>query len=95
MKKVFNFQNRVFLLSLIIFNLIQQFVFAQDSSGTASSSQTTATTTQSTTTIPTWAWVVGGVVLLIIIIALISRSGSGGTHTDKVTYTKTTSSDDN
>ena len=96
MKKIFKLQNSVFLLSLILFNLVQQFVYAQDSTGSASSSQTTSTATQSTTTIPMWAWVVGGAVLLIIIIALISRGGSGGgAHTDKVTYTKTTSTEDN
>jgi hypothetical protein len=95
MKKIFNLQNSVFLLSLIVFNFIQQFVYGQDSTGSASSSQSTTTTTQSTTTVQPWVWVVGGIVLLIIIIALVRGGGSGGAHTDKVTYTKTTSSDDN
>ena len=94
MKKIFNLQGGVFLLSLMIFGLIQQTLFAQDS--TASSSQTTSSTSVSTTTIQPWVWVVGGVVLLIIIIALVSRGSSrGGAHTDKVTYTKTTSSEEN
>ncbi|HWH63998.1 MAG TPA: hypothetical protein VNS50_12020 [Ginsengibacter sp.] len=92
MKKIFNLQSGVFLLSLMIFSLIQQTLFAQDSSA----SKTTSSTSVSTTTIQPWVWVVGGVVLLIIIIALVSKGSSrSGIHTDKVTYTKTTSSEDN
>ncbi len=94
MKKFFNKQGWIFLTTFILLSVMQLISFAQDSSG--SSSTTTTTSTQQTTTIPSWAWVVGGAVLLIIIIALVrGNSSKGAGHTDKVTYTKTRSTDDN
>ncbi len=94
MKKILNSQFYIFLCSFLTLMLAQVLAFAQDSA--SSSAVTTTTTTQQTTTIQPWVWIVGGVVLLIIIIALArGKSGSGGSHTDKVTYTKTTSAEDN
>ena len=92
MKKIFNRQTYIYLFSFIMLSLVQAIVYAQDSAG--SSSQSTTTTTASTTTVQPWVWVVGGVVLLLIIIALVRGGGSKG-RTDSVTYTKTTSSDNN
>ncbi|MEO8413618.1 MAG: hypothetical protein ABI472_08155 [Ginsengibacter sp.] len=93
MKKFFNLKTTFILLSVMLLSLVEPFVFAQDSSG-SSSSRSTTTTVENTTTIQPWMWVVGGAVLLIIIIALVRGGGSGGrSHTDKVTYTKTTSED--
>ncbi len=95
MKKIFNPQIYYFLFSLIVLSFYNAISFAQDSA--SSSSTTTTSTTQQTTTVQPWVWIVGGAVLLLIIIALVrgNSGGRGGTHTDKVTYTKTTSSDDN
>lgn len=94
MKKVFNPKFYQYLFAMFVLSLTQVIAFAQDS--TSSSSTTTTTTTQQTTTVQPWVWVVGGAVLLLIIIALV-RGNSGGSagRTDKVTYTKTTSSEEN
>ncbi len=94
MKKIFSKQTYIFIATFILLSVVQLISFAQDS--TASTSSTTTTTQQSTTTIQPWVWIVGGAVLLLIIIALVRGGGSKGSgHTDKVTYTKTTSTDDN
>ena len=95
MKKIFNRQFYIFLFSLAMLTFTRALVFAQDSA--AGSSTTTSTTSSSSTSIQPWMWIVGGVVLLIIIIALLrgnSNTATGAAHTDKVTYTKTTSSED-
>lgn len=95
MKKIFNLQTYLFLFSLIMLSLTRAVSFAQDSAAAASSSKSTTTTTEHTTTVQPWVWVVGGVVLLLIIIALTrGKKSDGATHTDKVTYTKTTTTDD-
>ncbi|MEO8109439.1 MAG: hypothetical protein ABI594_05385 [Ginsengibacter sp.] len=94
MKKIFSKQAWVFVSTFILLCIMQLISFAQDSS--VSSSTTTTTTQQTTTTIQPWVWVVGGAVLLLIIIALVRGGGSKSAgRTDKVTYTKTTSSEDN
>jgi uncharacterized membrane protein (TIGR02234 family) len=96
MKKIFNLQTYIFLISFIMLSLTGAISSAQDSVAAASSSQSTTTTTQHTTTVQPWVWVVGGVVLLLIIIALVrGKKSDGASHTDKVTVTKTTSSEDN
>ena len=95
MKQVFSRQTYYYLFALFMLTLTQAIAFAQDS--TSVSSTTTTTTTEQTTTVQPWVWVVGGAVLLLIIIALV-RGNSGGSksgHTDKVTVTKTTTSEDN
>ena len=94
MKKIFSKQAWIFAFTFIVLSMIQFISFAQDS--TASSSTTTTTTQQTTTSVQPWVWVVGGAVLLLIIIALVRGGGSKNAgRTDKVTYTKTTSSEDN
>jgi hypothetical protein len=96
MKKIFNCQAYIFLFSFIMLSLTRAIAFAQDSAAASgSSTQSTTTTTEQTTTVPPWVWIVGGAVLLLIVIALVRGKGSAAAHTDKVTYTKTTSSEDN
>ena len=95
MKKIFNSRAYIFLFSFIMLCFSRALVFAQDSAASASSSTSTTTTMEHTTTVQPWVWVVGGIVLLLIIIALVRGKGSPASRTDKVTYTKTTSSDDN
>jgi hypothetical protein len=80
---------------LFILALTNALAWAQDSTGSASSSSTSTTTTTETWYTAPWVWVVGGAVLILIIVAL-TRGGGGGTtsgRTDKVTVTKTTSSE--
>ncbi len=95
MKKLFSLQFYNFLFSFIALSFCNVIAFAQDSAAT--SSTTTTSTTSESTTVQPWVWVVGGAVLLLIIIALVrgNSKGGGSGHTDKVTYTKTTSSGDN
>jgi hypothetical protein len=95
MKKIFSPSVYIFLLSFIMLCLNGLQLFAQDSAASGSSSQTTTTTVEHASSVQPWVWVVGGVVLLLIIIALVRGKGSPSSRTDKVTYTKTTSSEDN
>ncbi len=97
MKKIFSRQFCIFAVSFITLILMKAFAFAQDSAATSSSS-TTNTSNSNGVTIQPWMYAVGAAIVLIIIIALIRGNkggGSGGAHTDQVTYTKTTSSGDN
>ena len=79
---------------LLILSLFQAIAWAQDSA--VSSSRTTTTTEQTTWYTQPWVWVVGGAVFLLLIVALVrsnSSSGTSNSRTDKVTYTKTTETD--
>ena len=93
---------------LLVFNLFSVIMFAQDNTGAGESTTTSKTATTKTTDInistdgagewytQPWVWIVGGIILLLIIIALVSRNRSvDAGRTDKVTYTKTTSTDSN
>ena len=80
--------------TLLMLSLLQTIIWAQDS--TVSTSRTTTTTEQTTWYTQPWVWVVGGAVFLLLIVALVrsnSSSGTGASRTDKVTYTKTTETD--
>lgn len=67
--------------------------WAQDSSVTATTQTTTTSSTETWYTEP-WVWVVGGAVLILIIVALTrGNKGDSAGRTDKVTVTKTTSSE--
>ncbi len=81
-------------LMLFLLTLIAGLAWAQESTSTAVS--TTATSTSETTMWYTepWVWVVGGAVLVLLIVALTRGNSSTATgRTDKVTVTKTTTSD--
>jgi hypothetical protein len=66
--------------------------WAQHDSTVTAITQTTSTTTETWYTEP-WVWVVGGAVLILIIVALTrGNKGDSNGRTDKVTITKTTSS---
>lgn len=70
--------------------------WAQDSTSTAVTTESTSTssTTQETWYTAPWVWVVGIAVLVLLIVAL-TRGNKGGEagRTDKVTYTKKTSTE--
>jgi hypothetical protein len=77
------------LFSVCVFTVM---AIAQDSA--VSSTNTTITTEQHTWYTQPWVWIVGGIVLLLLIIALVRGGGSSASSsTDKVTYTKTTETD--
>lgn len=85
------------LITLLIFNLIQLIIWAQDTS----SKSTTTTTTKSVTRESSdffsspWVWVIGGAVFILLLVALLSgnRNKGGAGRTDKVTVTKSVRTD--
>lgn len=85
-------------LSAILFlSLIHTMVSAQNSTS-SSTTKSSSTITTETTTVEPWVWIVGAAVLIIIIVVLVR--GKSGTRTesgttDKVTYTKKVSREDN
>lgn len=94
-------------VAMFILSLMQVMAYAQETGsgsgsttsggGSSSSSSTTTTTTTETWYAQPWVWIVGGAVLLLLIVALTrggSRSaGTTGSHTDRVTVTKSRSTD--
>jgi hypothetical protein len=80
-------------------NLLSLYLLAQDSGGAATTTTTTTKTATSETTwySSPWVWVAGAAVFVLLLVALLKGSGnSGGTtasRTDKVTVTKSTSTD--
>ena len=76
---------------LFILTIAKTMAWAQDS--TVSSTTNTSTTTTETWYTAPWVWVVGGAILILIIVALTRGGGSSSGRTDKVTVTKTTSSE--
>ncbi|MEO6252223.1 MAG: hypothetical protein ABIO79_02925 [Ferruginibacter sp.] len=79
---------------LFVLAISNAMAWAQDS--TVSATTNTSTTTTETWYTAPWVWVVGGAVLILIIVALTRGSSGGSTtagRTDKVTVTKTTSSE--
>ena len=77
---------------LLVFNLIQLIVLAQDSTSSSSTTSTSVTTEQTTEWYSSpWVWVIGAAVFILLLVALL-RGNSGRTTTggsDKVTVTKT------
>ena len=84
-------------LTFFILCFLQAITWAQDSTGTSSTTHSTVTTETHTWYTEPWVWIVGGAVLLLLLVALLRGGGGGGTtgasRTDKVTYTKTESTD--
>lgn len=77
---------------LVMLFLTQTIAWAQDTTSTATT--TTRTTTENQTWyVQPWVWIVGGAVLILIIVALVRGNSSGSQHTDKVTVTKTRTTD--
>lgn len=94
MKHSFNtgFVKNAFLLFLL--SLTSAITWAQDSTSRAVSTTATNTTESTTWYTEPWVWVVGGAILVLLIVALTRGNSSNATgRTDKVTVTKTTSSD--
>ncbi|RYF90804.1 MAG: hypothetical protein EOO03_02855 [Chitinophagaceae bacterium] len=80
---------------MFLLTLTSAIAWAQETTSTAVSTTETNTSTEATVwyTEP-WVWVVGGAVLVLLIVALTRGGGSNTTgRTDRVTVTKTTTSD--
>jgi fucose permease len=84
------------IAALLTLTLISTITWAQDSTATSATSSSSKVTTETTSYVEPWVWVVGAAVVIIIIILLTRGSGksrAAGT-TDKVTYTKQVSRED-
>ena len=78
------------IVSFLILSFISIVTFAQDNGG-GSTTTTTHTTTQTTEWYAQpWVWIAGGAVFILLLVALL-RGGSGGS--DRVTVTKTSTTD--
>lgn len=96
MKQVTRPGNFKYAILLILCTLTNAIAWAQDSSVNATNETTTTTTTTETWYTEPWVWVVGGAILILIIVALTrGNKGDSTGRTDKVTVTKTTSSESN
>ena len=83
-------------VTIFMLCFLQAMAWAQDSTGTSSTTHSSVTTESHTWYTEPWVWIVGGAVLLLLLVALLRGGGgsdSGGSRTDKVTYTKTESTD--
>jgi len=86
-----NFFKHVMLLFLL--SVTNAVAWAQDSTTTAVTTTSTKTTEQQTWYAEPWVWVVGGAVLILIIVALTRGANNSSGRTDKVTVTKTSSTE--
>lgn len=94
MKQLIRFGICKHALLLFLFTAVNTIVWAQDSSSTTSTKTSTSTMEQQTWYTEPWVWVVGGAVLILLIVALTrGNKGDSTGRTDKVTVTKTTSSE--
>jgi hypothetical protein len=89
MKQLLKLANIKAVLVILFLSLMQTLSLAQDGGGKTVTKTTTHTETQ-TWYLQPWAWVVGGAVFIIIIIALVR-----GGRSDRVTITKTSTTDTN
>lgn len=94
------------IITLLMLAVMQTAVWAQEGGGSGSGSEggssssvsvtrTTETTSSNWYTSP-WVWVIGAAVFILLLVALLRGGGdrtAAASRTDKVTVTKTTSSD--
>lgn len=92
------------LLTFLMLAVFQTVMFAQDNGGSDASGSSTTTKSVSVTsqsndwyTSP-WVWVVGAAVFILLLVALLRGRGSDTaattSRTDRVTVTKSSTSDD-
>ena len=91
-----NYSVKTFIC-LLAANLLSLYLLAQDSGGGSTTTTTTTKSTSSETVWYTnpWVWVAGAAVFILLLVALL-RGGGDKTatgRTDRVTVTKTTSTD--
>ena len=105
MKQVFNGMTLKTFMTFSFAMIVHTILLAQDGAGSGggtAESSTSVTRTETTTsnwyTSP-WVWVIGIAVFVLLLVALLRGGGSDRTsttgRTDKVTVTKTSSSDIN
>lgn len=91
------------LLTFFMIAIFQTIIWAQDNGGSGSSGSTTTSTKSMSVTSDSgnwyaspWLWAAGAVALILLLIALMrgGRDTTAASRTDRVTVTKTSSTDD-
>lgn len=85
------------IVTVIVFSLLQTVLWAQDNTESTTTSHSSVSVTgndQSNWYTQPWVWIVGAAVFILLLIALLRGGGSSASRTNKVTYTKTVSTDD-
>jgi hypothetical protein len=88
--------NLKMLIMLLLFNIIQVALWAQEGSSTTSSgTKTDVSVTTNHWYASPWVWVVGAAVFILLLVALLggNRGRSSDTSSDRVTITKTVERD--
>ncbi len=89
-------KTRIFKPASMLFFLMVTGAIALAQDSTVTSSKSSIATTETTTWYAEpWVWAVGGLVFILLIVALVKGNSGGSGRTDKVTVTKTTSTDVN
>ncbi|RZK99177.1 MAG: hypothetical protein EOO89_31350 [Pedobacter sp.] len=83
-----------YFYTVLAFSFLTLTAVAQEATTSATTTTSTNTTETSTWYTETWVWVVGAMVGILLLIALIRSGTNGRSTTNKVTVTKTTSSED-
>ena len=102
MKQITNGLALKSFLTLLMIAFLQTIIIAQDNGSAGSSSGATTTSKSVSVTSQAndwytspWVWVVGAAVFILLLVALLRGGGrDSATRTDRVTVTKSTSSDD-
>ncbi len=91
------------LMTFFMIAFLQTIIWAQDNGGSGSSGSTTTSTKSMSITSDSgnwyaspWVWVAGAAVFILLLVALMrgGKDTTGTSRTDRVTVTKTSSSDD-
>jgi hypothetical protein len=96
MKKEVKPVNLKMLIMLLLFNVIQAALWAQESSSsTSTGTKTNVSVTTDHWYASPWVWVVGAAVFILLLVALLggNRGRSSDTTSDRVTVTKTVERD--
>ena len=78
---------------MLVLTVANAIAWAQDSTTTAVTTTSSTKTTEQTWYAEPWVWVAGAAVLILLIIALTRGSSNSSGRTDKVTVTKTSSTE--
>jgi hypothetical protein len=98
MKNVIKLWNWKMILTLLIFNLVQVVLWAQDEAGGSSTTSTKKVDVSVETTewyTSPWVWIVGAAVFILLLVALLGGGSrrAANSSSDRVTVTKTVERD--
>ena len=96
MRNVIKLGNWKMILTLLIFNLVQVVLWAQEETGGSSTTSTKKVDVSVESThwyTSPWVWVIGAAVFILLLVALLGGGRSSSTSSDRVTVTKTVERD--